>query len=72
MGDATTVLEPLDDAIDHVRGGAAGHVILEYRFWEMHSLLFRQRSALASDDVRRYPAELGLDLARLDRDRAGD
>jgi protein-disulfide isomerase len=125
LGHATTVLEPLDDAIDHVRGGAAGHVILEYgdyecpysrqayreiqrvdrrlrggvrfgfrhfplseihphalaaaaaaeaaalqgRFWEMHSLLFRHRSALASDDLRRYAAELDLDLARFDRDR---
>jgi protein-disulfide isomerase len=123
MGHATTALEPLDDAIDHVRGGAARHVILEYvdyerpysrladreiqrverrlgggvrfgfrhfplseihphalaaaaaaeaatvqgRFWEMHSLRFRHPSALASDDPRRYAAELGLDLAQFDR-----
>jgi hypothetical protein len=34
MGHATTVLEPLDGAIGSVRGGAAGHVILEYGDYE--------------------------------------
>jgi protein-disulfide isomerase len=122
-----TALEPLDDAVDHVRGPAAGPLILEYgdyecpysrqayrqierveksldgrvrfafrhfplteihphalaaaaaaeaaalqgRFWEMHKLLFRRQRALEDEDLRRYAAELGLDLARFDRDRAG-
>jgi protein-disulfide isomerase len=122
-----TVLEQLDDAVDHVRGPAAGPLILEYgdyecpysrqaflqiervekslngcvrfafrhfplteihphalaaaaaaeaaalqgRFWEMHELLFRRQRALEDEDLRRYAAELGLDLAGFDRDRSG-
>jgi protein-disulfide isomerase len=122
---AASTLQPLDGAIDHVRGGPAGRVILEYgdyecpysrqaeraververrlgdgvrfvfrhfplseihphalaaaaaaeaallqdRFWEMHSLLFHHQSALETDDLRRYAAELELDLAQFDRDR---
>jgi protein-disulfide isomerase len=38
----------------------------------MHELLFRDQSALGSEDVRRYAAELELDLAWFDRDRVGD
>ena len=119
-------LAPLNDAIDHVRGGASGRVIVEYGdyecpysrqayleigrvekrlgdrvrfafrhfpltgvhphalvasagaeaaalqdgFWKMHSQLFGHQSALESDDLRRYAAELGLDLTQFDRDRA--
>jgi protein-disulfide isomerase len=124
-GRSATKLEPLDGAIDHIRGGAGGHVILEYgdyecpyarqanhdierverrlgdgvrfafrhfpltgihphalaaaaaaeaaglqdRFWEMHCLLFDHQSALESDDLRRYAAELELDLTEFDRYR---
>jgi protein-disulfide isomerase len=124
-GRSASTLEPLDGAIDHVRGGAAGRVIFEYgdyecpytraayreierverrlgdgvrfafrhfplteihphaiagaaaaeaaalqgRFWEMHNLLFHHQSALASDDLRRYAAELDLDLAQFEQDR---
>jgi protein-disulfide isomerase len=120
-------MEPLDEAVDHVRGGAAGRLIVEYgdyecpysrrafheierverrlgdgvrfafrhfplteihphalaasaaaeaaalqdSFWEMHELLFHHQSALEDDDLRRYAAELELDVARFDRDRAG-
>jgi protein-disulfide isomerase len=122
------VLEPLDETVDHVRGAAGGHLILEYgdyecpysrqayreiqqverqlgdgarfafrhfpltqihphaadaataaeaaalqgRFWEMHDLLFHRQKALEVDDLRRYATELGLDVARFDRDRAAD
>jgi protein-disulfide isomerase len=122
-----TALEPLDEAVDHVRGPADEPLILEYgdyecpysrqayreikrvekslngrvrfafrhfplteihphalaaaataeaaamqgRFWEMHELLFRRQRALEDDDLRRYAAELGLDLPRFDRDRSG-
>jgi protein-disulfide isomerase len=122
-----TALEPLDEAVDHVRGPAAEPLILEYgdyecpysrqafreierveesrnghvrfafrhfplteihphalaaaaaaeaaalqgRFWEMHELLFRRQRALEDEDLRRYAAELRLDLARFDRDRSG-
>jgi protein-disulfide isomerase len=117
---------PLDEAVDHVRGGS-GRLIVEYgdyecpylrqafreiesverslgdgvrfafrhfplaeihphalaasaaaeaaarqdRFWEMHELLFHRQKALEDDDLRRYAAELGLDLAAFDEDRAG-
>ena len=120
-------MEPLDEAIDHVRGSAAGGLIVEYgdyecpysreafrqierverrlgeavrfafrhfpltdihphalaaacaaeaaalqdRFWEMSELLFHRQTALEDDDLRRYAAELGLDVARFDSDRIG-
>jgi protein-disulfide isomerase len=41
-------------------------------FWEMHGLLFRRQKALADDDLRSYASELGLDVARFDRDRGDD
>jgi protein-disulfide isomerase len=121
------VMEPLEDAVDHVRGGPAGRLILEYgdyecpysrqatreierverrlgegvrfafrhfplteihphalaasaaveaaalqdRFWDMHELLFHRQAALEDDDLRRYAAELGLDVALFDGDRTG-
>jgi protein-disulfide isomerase len=121
-------MEPLDDAVDHVRGGPSGRLIVEYgdyecpysrrafreieqveqqlgegvrfafrhfplteihphalgaaaaaeaaalqdRFWEMHGLLFQRQKALEDDDLMRYAAELELDVARFDGDRAGD
>jgi protein-disulfide isomerase len=120
-------MEPLDDTVDHVRGGSAGRLIVEYgdyecpysrqafreierverrlggrvrfafrhfpltdihphalaascaaeaaarqkRFWDMHGLLFRGQNALEDDDLRRYAAELGLDVALFGTDRAG-
>ena len=36
----------------------------------MHGLLFRHQDALADDDLLRYAAELGLDLAAFEADRA--
>jgi protein-disulfide isomerase len=118
-------VEPLADAIGHVRGGVSGHLIVEYgdyecpysrlayreiervegrlgdgirfafrhfpltqihphalaaaaaaeaaalqdRFWEMHNVLFHHQSALESDELRQYAAELELDAAPFDRDR---
>jgi protein-disulfide isomerase len=118
-------MEPLDDAVDHVRGPSAGQLIVEYgdyqcpysrqafrdiqrverrltngvrfafrhfplteihphalaasaaaeaaarqdRFWEMHELLFHRQTALEDDDLRRYAAELELDVALFDGDR---
>ncbi|HEV8105792.1 MAG TPA: DsbA family protein [Gaiellaceae bacterium] len=40
------------------------------RFWEMHDVLFHRQKALDDDDLRAYATEIGLDLARFDRDRA--
>ena len=122
------VTEPLDQAVDHVRGPATAALIVEYgdyecpysrqayraierveaklgeevrfafrhfplteihphaldasrgaeaaalqgRFWGMHEMLFRRQQALEGDDLRRYAGELGLDVARFDRDRGAD
>ena len=122
-----SVIEPLDEGVDHVRGAAMAPLIVEYgdyecpysrqayraierveaqlgegirfgfrhfplteihphalaaaraaeaaamqdRFWEMHELLFRRQRALEDDDLRAYAIELGLDVARFDRDREG-
>jgi protein-disulfide isomerase len=121
------MMQPLDEAVDHVRGPATGRVIMEYgdyecpyaraafreiqqvqrrlsggvrfafrhfplteihphalaastaaeaaslqhQFWSMHELLFRRQSALEEDDLRRYAAELDLDVKRFDIDRIG-
>ena len=129
MVDGTEItMQPLDHAVDHMRGGSAGRLIVEYgdyecpysrqafreierlerrlgddlrfafrhfplteihphalaasaaaeaaalqgRFWEMHELLFQHQDALADHDLRRYAAELELDVPAFDVDRAGD
>jgi protein-disulfide isomerase len=41
------------------------------RFWDMHELLYHRQKALEDADLRRYAAQLGLDVAAFDRDRAG-
>lgn len=120
-------MQPVDDAIDHVRGAGTGPVIVEYgdyecpysrkafreieqvrrrlggdvlyvfrhfplteihphalaasaaaeagslqdRFWDMHELLFHRQKALEEDDLRKYAAELDLDVKLFDRDRIG-
>ena len=125
--DVARIIEPIDDAVDHVRGPAAGRTILEYgdyecpyaraafreieqverrlggelrfafrhfpltdihphalaasgaaeaaaaqgRFWNMHEVLFHGQTALTEGDLRRYAAELELDVERFDRDRTG-
>jgi protein-disulfide isomerase len=51
---------------------AAEAAALQGRFWEMHELLFRHQRALGDDDLRRYAAELRLDVARFDSDRGGE
>jgi protein-disulfide isomerase len=39
------------------------------KFWEYHDKLFANQKQLGPDDLRRYAQELGMDLARFDRDR---
>ena len=119
-------MEPLEEAVDHVRGPSAARVLVEYgdyecpysrqafraierverqlnggvrfafrhfpltdihphalaaaaaaeaaalqeRFWEMHRLLFDRQRALEDDDLRRYAAELDLDVQQFAQDRA--
>ena len=43
---------------------------LQDRFWDMHELLFHRQKALDDGDLRGYAAQLGLDVAAFDRDRA--
>jgi protein-disulfide isomerase len=64
---------PLVDIHPHALGAAAAAeaAALQGRFWDMHDLLFHRQKALEDDDLRRYAAEIGLDLARFDIDRVG-
>ncbi|MDX6703004.1 MAG: formate-nitrite transporter family protein [Baekduia sp.] len=48
---------------------AAEAAALQDGFWPMHDLLFHRQKALEDQDLRRYAAEIGLDLARFDSDR---
>ena len=38
------------------------------RFWQMHAVLFENQRALEDEDLLRYAAHVGLDLARFVRD----
>ena len=49
---------------------AAEAAALQGRFWDMHELLFHRQKALEDADLLRYAAQLGLDVAAFDRDRA--
>jgi protein-disulfide isomerase len=40
------------------------------RFWDVHELLFHRQKALGDGDLRRYAAQVGLDVAAFDQDRA--
>jgi len=41
------------------------------RFWDMHELLFHRQKALDEQDLQQYAADIGLDTAMFDDDRAG-
>jgi protein-disulfide isomerase len=64
---------PLTDIHPHAlaASAAAEAAALQDRFWDMHELLFHRQKALEDDDLRRYAAELDLDLKRFDDDRTG-
>jgi len=49
---------------------AAEAAARQARFWDMHELLFHRQKALDDADLRGYAAQLGLDVAAFDRDRA--
>jgi protein-disulfide isomerase len=63
---------PLTQIHPHALAAAAAAeaAALQDRFWDMHELLFHRQRALADDDLRRYAAELELDVAAFDSDRA--
>jgi protein-disulfide isomerase len=62
---------PLTEIHPHAltAAAAAEAAALQDRFWDMHGLLFHRQEALEDDDLRRYAAELGLDVSLFDRDR---
>jgi protein-disulfide isomerase len=64
---------PLTEIHPHALAAAAAAEAAgrQGRFWEMHELLFHNQAALADDDLRRYAAELDLDIAQFDSDRTG-
>jgi formate-nitrite transporter family protein len=64
---------PLTEKHPHalVASAAAEAAALQGRFWEMHVVLFHGQDALADEDLRRYAAEVGLDIEAFDEDRAG-
>jgi protein-disulfide isomerase len=63
---------PLTDIHPHALAASAAAEAAErqHRFWLMHELLFHRQQALEADDLRRYAAELGLDVEQFDSDRA--
>lgn len=65
---------PLTEIHPHALAAAAAAeaAALQDRFWEMHEQLFRHQSDLTDEDLRRYAAELELDMARWQRDVTGD
>jgi protein-disulfide isomerase len=64
---------PLTEIHPHAVAAAAAAeaAALQGRFWRMHELLFQRQRALEDDDLRRYAAQLGLDVERFDHDQAG-
>ena len=38
------------------------------KFWEMHDLLFQNYSALGNDKYKQFATQLGLDVARFEKD----
>jgi protein-disulfide isomerase len=63
---------PLTEIHPHALAAAAAAeaAALQDRFWDMHELLFHRQTELEDDDLRRYAAELALDVSRFDRDRS--
>jgi protein-disulfide isomerase len=62
---------PLTEIHPHAlsASAAAEAASLQDRFWDMHELLFQRQGALEDDDLQRYAAELGLDIAQFDQAR---
>jgi protein-disulfide isomerase len=63
---------PLTNIHPHALAAAAAAeaAALQDRFWDMHELLFHMQKAFEDSDLLGYAAQLGLDVAAFDRDRA--
>ncbi len=42
------------------------------KFWEMHELIFKNQRALKPEDLKKYAAEVGLDVAKFEADMNAD
>jgi protein-disulfide isomerase len=64
---------PLTEIHPHAlaASAAAEAAALQSRFWSMHDMLFHRQHALEDEDLRRYAAELALDVGLFDSDRTG-
>ncbi len=63
---------PLTSIHPHALAAAAAAeaAALQGQFWDVHELLFHRQKALEDGDLLGYAAQLGLDVAAFDRDRA--
>ena len=63
---------PLDSVHPRARHAAeaAEAAGAQDRFWEMHDLLYENQEDLGDEALRRYAAEVGLDLERFEEDLA--
>ena len=63
---------PLRSIHPHAQAAAevAEAAARQYRFWEMHDLLFRNQVRLEPSDLRRFAQRIGLDLGRIETDLA--
>ena len=59
-------MEPHPGALVAARAAVAAQA--QGKFWEMHALLFDRVDARSDDDMLSFAEELGLDLARFERD----
>ena len=64
---------PLTQTHPHALAAAAAAeaAARQGRFWDMHELLFNRQKALDEHDLQHYAADIGLDTAMFDDDRAG-
>jgi protein-disulfide isomerase len=65
---------PLTEIHPHAVAAAAAAeaAARQDRFWEMHGRLFHGQRTLEDEYLRRYAADLGLDVERFDADRASE
>jgi protein-disulfide isomerase len=61
----TTAHEHAEHAAEAAEAAAA-----QGKFWPMHAVLYEHQSHLADEDLRRYAAQIGLDVDRFDDDLA--
>ncbi len=65
---------PLTEIHPHALAAAAAAeaAALQGRFWEMHEVMYHHQESLEPDDLSRYAAKMGLDVARFDGDRTSE